>query len=157
MTIEERLWAKVARSGGPSACWPWLGRVNPKGYGQFTRDGRDTGVHRVSLELSLGRRLVAGEFALHHCDNPPCCNPRHLFAGSLADNNRDMAAKGRVHRPQWRGEDVPSARLTADHVVEIRRRFMAGGITQVALAREYGVSPPTLQAVVSGRTWRHVV
>lgn len=155
--ITDRLWSRVDVSAGVDGCWPWLGATNPKGYGRITRDGRDVIAHRISLELALGRRLERGEFALHHCDNPPCCNPTHLFVGTLADNNRDMAEKGRVYRPQWRGQEVPNAKLTSDQVGTIRRRYAAGGITQGALAGEYGVTQPTLQAVIARRTWRHVL
>lgn len=91
-------WARVDRSAGPEACWPWLGASSGAGYGVVQKPGDRTqhGTHRIALVLRLGRDLAPGELACHHCDNPPCCNPDHLFPGSVADNARDASAKGRL-------------------------------------------------------------
>lgn len=89
----ERFWARVDRSAGPDACWPWTGPKNAQGYG-IVSGGTAS---RMALELTLGRRLaVRYELACHHCDNPPCCNPAHLFAGSHRDNAQDALRKGHV-------------------------------------------------------------
>jgi hypothetical protein len=95
-------WAKVDDSAGPDACWPWTGalfRPGPRGYGmnygRIKRNRRTLHAHRVAWELAHG---PTGElFVLHKCDNPPCCNPAHLFLGTAADNMADKVRKGR-HR-----------------------------------------------------------
>ena len=100
-----RFWEKVDKNGptivtslGP--CWLWTGATDHKGYGTFTWQGRGEGglvwigAHRAAVLLA-GRLLASDEQALHHCDNPPCVRPDHLFVGSIADNQRDSYAKGR--------------------------------------------------------------
>lgn len=95
----DRALTRVDRSGGPDACWPYVGSRDGNGYGTVsTRRGQAPAkVHRLVLEDAIGRPLVAGEHALHRCDNPPCANPAHLFAGSVSDNLRDASAKGRLN------------------------------------------------------------
>lgn len=90
-----RFWSKVDKSG---ECWVWLGGKNRNGYGVFRyggkADGRMVDAHRFSYEITYGV-IPAGAFICHHCDNPPCARPDHLFKGSLSDNVLDSARKGR--------------------------------------------------------------
>lgn len=100
----ERFWAKVDRTGGPDACWPWLATPNPSGYGVAYAGKSPTGQNRTRLAHRVAWELAKGSdpgtaFVLHRCDNPPCCNPAHLFLGDAEANARDMAAKGR-----WRNQ-----------------------------------------------------
>lgn len=153
----ERFIAKVDTSGGMFGCWPWTGYCDDSGYGRFNvGDGRIIGAHLFSLETTLGRSLEPEERACHSCDNPPCVNPAHLFAGTQQANVADMVAKGRQRSGSQPGEVNPFARLTADQVVAIRRSHAAGGITQVELAARYGVDASTVGQIVRGVTWQHV-
>ena len=94
---EGAFWALVDRSGGPDACWPWIGRRFPNGYGYFQGPRplrRSVLAHREAWRFTNGE-LADGLFALHHCDNPPCCNPAHLFTGTHTENMADMYRKDR--------------------------------------------------------------
>lgn len=100
-------WGRVDQSGGEDACWPWRGRVmaSRRGYGRLTFKGRMVGAHRMALTISSGADRP-DRFACHSCDNPVCCNPKHLFWGTHQDNMDDCVAKGRKRgaRPKI---DVP--------------------------------------------------
>lgn len=109
--IEVSLWRRldqrVDRTGGPDACWPYMGSRTTAGYGSIGKGSAITlYTHRLALSRKLGRDLTQGEVACHTCDNPPCCNPAHLFVGSAADNRADAVAKGRLRKATCkRGHD----------------------------------------------------
>ena len=110
--------------------------------------------HRVAWELMCGP-IPDGMCVLHHCDNPGCCNAkRHLFIGTKADNVHDMIAKGR--KVQVRGEDAPGAKLREIDVMEIRRRYSAGGVTYKSLGREFGVAKLEVARIVRRQAWPHL-
>jgi hypothetical protein len=150
MTLEERFWEKVVKSEG---CWSWTGATGDFGHGVIGsggQRGRLLKAHRVSWEIHFGP-IPPGLCVLHHCDNPPCCNPDCLFLGTLADNNEDKMAKGRGDFLY--GATNPSARLTQAQVDEIRSRYPAE--TQVQLAQVFGVHYTTIGRIVHRRGWAH--
>jgi hypothetical protein len=127
----------------------------PSGYGKF-QTKRSTGewysarANRIAWELTNGP-IPAGMLVCHRCDNPPCCNPTHLFLGTPAENSADMARKGRAKT--LRGTQQKDAKLSAASVLEIR----ASGKTQDELASQFGVSQSLISRIRSRHRWDHLV
>lgn len=98
---EERFHSRY--SVDESGCWIWQGATTNAGYGKIAVHGTLILSHRFSWELHHGP-IPEGLYVCHHCDNPQCVNPDHLFVGTAQDNVNDMMAKGRhrtaPHKPQ---------------------------------------------------------
>jgi hypothetical protein len=144
-TTEARFWARVSK-GGPDECWPWLGTRVSDGYGNFCINGKAAGTHRVAFAFANGREPAND--VCHSCDNPPCCNPAHLWEGDARANLRDMVAKGPFRSPS--GADSPNAKLTPGEVAIIRSSLEKPRV----LAERYGVSYNAIRRVRMGISWR---
>lgn len=94
--IAERFWANVDSSAGPEECWPWIASRAISGHGRFG-SGIDKiwSSHRWLMAKLANEKLERSDFVCHKCDNPPCCNPSHLYIGSAQDNIRDRESRGR--------------------------------------------------------------
>ena len=147
LTIEERF-TRIGWTVTTAGCWEWNGGRNDRGYGKISRGRVSAGgpmiATRVAWEIHNGP-IPDGQYVCHRCDNPPCVNPEHLFLGTRAVNNADMASKKRTAN----GERRPQAKLTDDQVDEIRSRYASEGISQKALGREYGVDQSTVSLIVN--------
>ena len=139
-TTIARFWSKVD-VGDPKDCWNWRAAKAEFGYVKF----QNRKAHRVAYELLVGE-IPDGQVACHRCDNPSCCNPTHIFLGSIGDNNRDASAKGRARYAK--GQRHPHAKLSDAQVEEIRKSNLKG----VELAKKYGVSPSTISGI---KTYAH--
>lgn len=148
---QRRFWIKVKRAR--SGCWIWqASRAKRGGYGQFMLRGKMLKAHRVAYELLVGM-VPAGLFVCHKCDNPPCCNPRHLFLGTVADNSADMKAKGRGFVPEPpRGEAHHSCKLTVEKVRRIRA--LRGVMSGVSIAQKFGVSKSAVSRIQLEKSWK---
>lgn len=134
------------------ACWEWQGpNDSGQGYGRFKVNGIPYIAHRVSYELHYGA-ISDDQFVCHHCDNPKCVNPYHLFLGTPQDNAADMFAKQRhVH-----GALHPFAKLTDEEVQKIRELYATGNYRQRDIGSMFGVCKTTIGTIVRGEKWKHV-
>ena len=155
-------WDRVEKRSDDE-CWPWTGprsrsSQSAEAYGRVDAFGfKGVYVHRFAYWFANGGALTLrkqGDLLIRHsCDNPLCCNPRHLLPGTHLDNMRDKVERGRQHT--FASIDSPRAKLTATDVREIRD-LSAAGATRKVLAERYGVSIQTIKAVRSGRHYADV-
>lgn len=147
-TPAERLAYQTDRSGGPDACWPWLGAKAMNGYGKV-QIAKNTGTtaHRATWEVNHGP-IPPDMCVCHRCDHKWCVNPRHLWLGPAAANMADKVAKGR----QARGATQGHAKLTEADVRAIRKT--KGTIT--AIAAQYGICKSTVARIRNGTSWKHL-
>lgn len=136
-----------------TGCWEWLGAVlPPMGYGMvatFRYNGRraPSRLHRLMYEHRNGP-TPAGMLVCHKCDNPRCCNPRHLFIGTHLGNQRDMTAK----RRHAFGERATGVKLTETAVRAIRSSEGMGRI----VAKDFGISEAQVSLIRRGLSWRYL-
>lgn len=150
LTRREKFLAKVCQDKA-TGCWLWTGLVRPDGYGATRLEGREQGAHRVAWKLFRGR-IGPGTVVCHKCDVRACVNPEHLFLGSVAENVRDMRAKGRAPS----GEKHGSAKLTVAQVRRIKTLLAEDRMYISEIAREFGVSETTVRAIKREKTWKGV-
>lgn len=142
-------WKHVDTHRGPDSCWPWVGIRRPDGYGVCPyfyshRDiYREVSTHRQAMRFSM-MAVPVGYMVMHSCDNPPCCNPRHLRFGTAKDNAADRLSRGRQR-----------SILTAESVRDIRARI-GSGETISSIARGYSVRYTAIWNAYKGKTWKHV-
>ena len=136
-----------------SGCWEWIAAKH-EGYGIIRYGPKYMLSHRAAYVLYVGE-IPNGLLVCHHCDNPGCVNPEHLFLGTQKDNMRDCANKGRCKSKGAPGEKHWHAKLTKDKVGVIRAMWL-GGARNGALARMFGVSNQTITDVVYYHCWKAI-
>lgn len=152
----KRFWKYVKR-GSENECWEWIGyREHLMGYGIITiggRSGTAASAHRIAFQIANGE-IPKGLCILHSCDNPACCNPAHLTAGTRKQNNADRDKRGR--HVALKGSLHGNAILTEDQVREIKATHVRKYGWVAKKARELGVSRLTVSRIVNGRHWKHI-
>lgn len=151
LTPEKQFWNHVAVAASDE-CWEWNGCRSKQGYGLVNVAYSGISAHRLSWTIHFGP-IPDGIWVLHRCDNPPCCNPAHLFLGTCQDNVDDKIAKGRQKSVD--GELNPRSKLANTDILTIRR-LRAQGESLKALAEQFNVSMTTISRAALRKAWRHV-
>jgi hypothetical protein len=152
--IIRRFWAKVSIKG-PDDCWPYKFGKGRRGYGRTLKENHGHKLYvasRLAWEFTNGP-ILGGLNALHKCDNPPCCNPKHLFLGTHQDNAIDKINKGRGRN--LKGSLVPVSKIKEQDAIDIRILHKQG-ILQKDLATQYGLCRQSISDILCQRTWKHV-
>jgi hypothetical protein len=138
---------------GLDGCWHWLGGVDSHGErGRFWAAKRTWIAPRAGYELLVGP-IPDNLFVCHHCDNPSCVNPDHLFLGTNADNVNDYVRKG-FRTYSIKGEKNRYAKLTSDQVIEIRE--LRGSKTLTEIGKQFNIGPSAVSMIHNRKTWAHI-
>ncbi|KKM71988.1 hypothetical protein LCGC14_1424930 [marine sediment metagenome] len=149
--VSTRKFWSLVDIAGPKDCWEWQSTRWAFGYGYyFTGVGRPERAHVIAycLHHGLEPEDLNGLLTCHSCDNPPCCNPAHLWLGTRADNNRDCREKDR----QNCGRN--GRKRSEQDIKEIRELFTGGIYSAMELSGLYGTSISNLYSIVRWETWK---
>lgn len=156
-TLSERFWEKVDKRG-EDECWEWQGAkfIVTHPYGQIWVNKKIELAHRISWCLHHG--FIPKELrVLHHCDNPPCVNPQHLFLGTQSDNLIDAAKKGRLRTSPRLGENHHDSKLTDNEVLEMRSSYKEKREPYKIIAKRHNVHPTTVGRIIRNERWQHLL
>lgn len=142
-----RFWTKV-KIARFDECWNWQACKFRDGYGQFRANYHNYRAHRVAYTLYHGD-IPDGLVVCHTCDNRLCCNPSHMFLGTIRDNSLDAREKGRLPT----GERNGSSKLTYEQVAEIRALYATGNYSQMQIAAMFHVHQTLISAITRNVRW----
>lgn len=141
--IEVSFFKKLKKT---KTCWIWTGCKLKSGYGQIGRHGGPYyQTHRLSWIIANGP-IPDNLQVLHRCDNPPCCNPDHLFLGTHDDNMKDKVIKNRQSR-----------KINKDDVIYILKSYKSGDKTASELSKKYNLSRNYINDIIKRKTWAHII
>lgn len=160
--VSPRFWSKVDVRGD-NECWEWQATKNTRGgYGCF-KNKREDGkfhqgrAHRIALELHLGRFISSQTLVCHKCDNPPCCNPSHLYEGTFANNMQDSYDRNRrkITVPSSIGSGNGNAALLNDDIKTITDMII-DGFNNKEIAEQFDVSHSMISLIRLKKSWTHL-
>jgi len=155
-SLKDRFYSKLDIKG-PEECWEFKGS-NRDGYGQLkmTKSRKIIGATHVSYMIYNSiKSIPKGMHVCHKCDNPPCCNPAHLFLGTAKDNSNDKISKGRAKYADQSGKNNGNSVLTEKQIKLIIQQIKSGK-TNVSIAKSFGVTHSMISSIRLGKSWLHL-
>ena len=154
----ETLWSKVDKRG-ENDCWNWLKYINQDGYGRTWINDKGYYAHRVIYNLVYPNTITLNApkssddigFLLHTCDNPKCCNPKHLFIGTHMDNMLEKVAKNRQKR--FPTDTGPRCKLSMSQAREARA-LKKTGMTISQLMQKFNLSRASMKTLIRGDSYK---
>lgn len=162
-------WAKVSIKEDDNLCWEWMGSTNTRGYGHTEFNGVATAASRKAYMLHNNIILQDRKMLVcHSCDNPVCCNPKHLFLGTSKDNVRDMVKKGRgkgqyvagaikKYEEIRRGSKNHMAKISEKDVIKIRKLWRKKEMSLKEIAILFNMASATISQIANYKRWKHVI
>lgn len=140
--IDDSFWLRLVKDK-KSGCWVWTGATTQFGYGKVGFNNNKYDCHRLAFESCVGP-IPKVALVCHHCDNPRCCNPVHLYLGTPKSNMVDRSVRRRMR-----------TKLSPESVVSIRQ-LSSGGLSPRRIAAVFGVTKQCIRSIIAGKTWSHV-
>lgn len=145
----QRFWNKIdIRSD--DECWEWQWSKR-KGYGHIRINYIHYDAHRLAYELTYGK-IPKGLCVLHLCNNPGCCNPKHLELGTQLTNMKYKVKCG--HNPM--GEKSSLHKINNEQVITIRKMYKTGKYSQRELGKKYNISQTEVYKILKNLGWAHI-
>ena len=150
----KRFWNKI-KINKKTGCWEWTAAKSLKGYGRFKLNGKLESPHIISYILRNGEYDRSLDVC-HHCDNPSCVNPEHLFLGTRSENMLDSYKKGRSICRTPKGIKNPNSKLNPEKVKKIRK-LINKNIILSKIAEDFNVHRSTINKIKFNEIWKDVL
>jgi hypothetical protein len=145
LSFEHKLWSKIDKKG-EDECWHYIGALDRDGYGHCVYDGKTYQAHRAVYEVVKGP-IPKGYHVCHSCDNPTCCNPKHLGTDSPKENMRQKIERGRDTKPNF----LPKKRWIIRHLIK------HGQIQQRLVGELYGISGTSARKIAQKNQYEYIL
>lgn len=135
----------------PNGCWNFSGRLSSRGYGMLKWQSKNTYAHRLMYVQTHGQ-IPDGLWVLHHCDNPQCINPEHLYAGTPSDNAKDRENRGRGNQRYGERKSDKIPHINAARIIRYMYKTKKGGYRKIGAL--FGISASHTRNIVTGKCWK---
>lgn len=150
VNTEKDFWSNIDKSNGPDSCWEWKLSKSPRGYGKTFHFGKNWRAHRLAYFFTNG---YIAELIQHSCDNPSCCNPKHLSSGTHKTNALDRTAKKRYQNQKGINH---SQNKFSDKTIRRIRQMRKEGVSAKEISNLFSISVSYVYQIASRKRWKHL-